>query len=68
MTLEDLIEELVGDIEDEYDLRDRPSHRFHDGSVDVDGLMARVRITPSGHHTAGERGASDHPGTAPSRP
>jgi putative hemolysin len=44
VTLEDLIEELVGDIEDEYDLRDRPRHHFKDGSVELDGLLHRDDI------------------------
>jgi putative hemolysin len=39
VTLEDLIEELVGDIEDEYDPRRRPSRRLTDGSFELDGLL-----------------------------
>ncbi|MGH3931755.1 MAG: hemolysin family protein [Pseudonocardiaceae bacterium] len=41
VTLEDLIEQLVGDIEDEYDPHEPPSHRFRDGSIELDGLLHR---------------------------
>jgi putative hemolysin len=58
VTLEDLIEELVGDIEDEYDPRVRPIRRFEDGSVELDGLLHRDDIKeltgielPEGHFT-----------------
>lgn len=57
VTLEDLIEELVGDIEDEYDPRDRPYRRYEDGSVELDGLAHRDDIKdkiglelPEGHY------------------
>jgi putative hemolysin len=58
VTLEDLIEELVGDIEDEYDPRGRPINRLQDGSVELDGLLHRDDIKeltgielPEGHFT-----------------
>jgi putative hemolysin len=37
VTLEDLIEEVIGDIRDEYDLLDRSSQRLTGGVVEVDG-------------------------------
>lgn len=39
VTLEDLVEELIGDIQDEYDVEGHPSRRLLTGELDVDGLM-----------------------------
>jgi putative hemolysin len=39
VTLEDLIEEIVGEIEDEYDLPDESVERLGDGRVRVDGTF-----------------------------
>jgi putative hemolysin len=38
VTLEDLVEELVGDIRDEYDVEERPEQRVG-GTIEVDGLL-----------------------------
>jgi putative hemolysin len=39
VTLEDLVEELVGDIRDEYDSEEQDTTRHLTGDVDVDGLL-----------------------------
>ncbi|MGH3510063.1 MAG: hemolysin family protein [Nocardioidaceae bacterium] len=39
VTLEDLVEELVGDIRDEYDVTDGATRRYRGGEVEVDGLL-----------------------------
>jgi len=39
VTLEDLIEELVGEIRDEYDPVEDDAKRLHDGDIEVDGLL-----------------------------
>jgi len=39
VTLEDLIEELVGDIRDEYDVADDETRQLRGGDVEVDGLL-----------------------------
>jgi len=39
ITLEDLVEEIIGDIHDEYDRHEEPSRSLVDGDVDVDGLL-----------------------------
>jgi putative hemolysin len=38
VTLEDLVEELIGDIRDEYDLEEGP-RQLHGGELEVDGLL-----------------------------
>ncbi len=39
VTLEDLVEELIGDIRDEYDVEEPEARRTLTGEVDVDGLL-----------------------------
>jgi putative hemolysin len=39
VTLEDLVEELVGDIRDEYDIEEGSPRRLPSGQVEVDGLL-----------------------------
>ncbi len=39
VTLEDLVEELIGDIQDEYDADVGPSRQLHGGELEVDGLL-----------------------------
>ena len=39
VTLEDLVEELIGDIQDEYDEEGNSSRRLLTGEIEVDGLM-----------------------------
>jgi len=39
VTMEDLVEELVGDIKDEYDVEEAETTRLRGGDVEVDGLL-----------------------------
>ena len=39
VTLEDLVEELIGDIRDEYDIGEEQATKLRGGEVDVDGLL-----------------------------
>ena len=39
VTLEDLVEELIGDIQDEYDVDDAQPKQLHGGELEVDGLL-----------------------------
>jgi putative hemolysin len=39
VTLEDLVEELIGDIQDEYDVEQQQARRLRGGAIDVDGLL-----------------------------
>jgi putative hemolysin len=72
VTLEDLIEELVGDIEDEYDQRARPSRQLEDGSIELDGLLHRDDVhelagieLPEGHFNTLAGYVVDQLGRAP---
>ena len=44
VTLEDLMEEIVGDIRDEYDWEERPIERLRDGSLVVEGTVAAAEL------------------------
>ncbi len=39
VTLEDLVEELIGDIQDEYDIDEPQPRQLHGGELEVDGLL-----------------------------
>src|ERR1700746_3553008 len=39
VTLEDLVEELIGDIRDEYDMREGQARQLRGGELEVDGLL-----------------------------
>jgi putative hemolysin len=44
VTLEDLLEEIVGDIKDEYDWEERPVERLRDGSLIVEGTVSAAEL------------------------
>jgi len=44
VTLEDLLEEIVGDIQDEYDWEERPVERLRDGSLVVEGTVPAAEL------------------------
>jgi len=44
LTIEDLLEEIVGEIQDEYDDESLPMHRRDDGSLVVDGQLPLVEL------------------------
>jgi putative hemolysin len=49
VTLEDLIEEIVGDIQDEYDWEERPVERLRDGSLVVEGTVSASDLREKYH-------------------
>jgi magnesium and cobalt exporter, CNNM family len=44
VTLEDIIEEIVGEIHDEYDWEERPVERLRDGSLVVEGTVSAAQL------------------------
>ncbi|PYQ56057.1 MAG: HlyC/CorC family transporter, partial [Acidobacteria bacterium] len=44
VTLEDLLEEIVGEIQDEYDWEERPVEKLRDGSLVVDGTVSAADL------------------------
>jgi len=44
VTLEDLIEQIVGEIQDEYDWEERPVERMRDGSLVVEGTVSAADL------------------------
>jgi putative hemolysin len=44
VTLEDLLEEIVGEIQDEYDWEERPVERLRDGSLVVEGTVTAAEL------------------------
>jgi putative hemolysin len=44
VTLEDLLEVIVGDIKDEYDWEERPVERLRDGSLIVEGTLSAAEL------------------------
>ncbi|GAA5043320.1 putative hemolysin [Thermocatellispora tengchongensis] len=61
VTLEDLVEELIGDIRDEYDVEDEQAVRLPAGEIEIDGLtnlgdvaeQAGVRLPEGPYETLG---------------
>jgi magnesium and cobalt exporter, CNNM family len=49
VTLEDLLEEIVGEIQDEYDWEERPIETLRDGSLVVDGTLSAADLRASHH-------------------
>jgi putative hemolysin len=44
VTLEDILEEIVGEIRDEYDWEERPVERLRDGSMVVEGTLSAAEL------------------------
>src|SRR5512134_252013 len=56
VTLEDLLEVIVGDIQDEYDWEERPVERLRDGSLVVEGTLSAAELRESFHVPLPESG------------
>jgi len=44
VTLEDLLEQIVGEIQDEYDWEERPVEKMRDGSMIVEGTLSAAEL------------------------
>jgi magnesium and cobalt exporter, CNNM family len=49
VTMEDLLEEIVGEIQDEYDWEERPVERLRDGSLVVEGTTPAAELRKAYH-------------------
>ena len=49
VTMEDLLEEIVGPIEDEYDWEERQVERLRDGALVVDGTLSAAELRDTHH-------------------
>ena len=49
VTMEDMLEEIVGEIQDEFDWEERPVERLRDGSLVVEGTLS-ADVLRLGHH------------------
>jgi len=56
VTMEDLLEEIVGPIEDEYDWEERQVERLRDGALVVDGTIAATELRDTYHIPIPESG------------
>ena len=56
VTMEDLLEEIVGPIEDEYDWEERQVERLRDGALVVDGTLSATELRDTYHIPVPESG------------
>ena len=56
VTMEDLLEEIVGPIEDEYDWEERQVERLRDGALVVDGTLSAAELRDTYHIPIPESG------------
>ena len=49
VTMEDLLEEIVGEIQDEYDWEERPVEKLRDGSLVVEGTTTAAELRDAYH-------------------
>jgi CBS domain containing-hemolysin-like protein len=56
VTMEDVLEEIVGPIEDEYDWEERQIERLRDGALVVDGTLSAAELRDTHHVPIPESG------------